>query len=1111
MTKAFAASAFRAYAPFDVSDTDLSHAGYTDGPRTNAPLNRWANDIDFGGGLRSQLLGNIGNAWGGHPILSRFTFAEPETVTVSSTSSTTSLELAKTSAPSFSTEAKTIDPGETALLDDIADDNTTTHVLDAQEGDSVHSQIDTPMDQDWFLVELSATNSYKFIMTPDDQSGDPGSPDLLIEIFDASGTLIQTYDSGSFGAAETATFTPGADGTYYVSVRGWTPADIGGYTLTAEINNDGGAGAGTPLAAINWGGDANRVDTGNYDANGAMIIKVYFSQTGDLPYGSPDDPVVGLTWDDFAKEGMYQAFECYENIINVVFQEVATQEEADFILAATATAPVILGRMRPPNEPNEGLGEFNVLASTWTEEGTAQGAYMYITFIHELGHGMGLAHPHDTGGGSEVMSGVSGDLATGYTYGDFGLNQGIWTTMSYNDGWQTAPHGNTDSDDYGYQGTLMALDVAMLQIKYGANTTYNNTDTVYALPTDNLAGTFYSTIWDTGGTDWIIAGAAVDCVIDLRPATLEYEEGGGGFVSYEAGTYGGFTIAAGVVIENAIGGAGEDLMTGNTANNWLMGGLGDDEIDGGDGDDRISGGADDDSLTGGDGTDTLDYDDASAGVTVNMKLTTAQNTIGAGIDTVVGFENLIGSDHNDTLTGSHGVNEIDAGAGADTVYGMKGDDDLDGGDGNDIVNGGEGADVMRGGLGDDWLYVDNASDSIVEVAGQGAADRVLSGLSFTLDAAAEVEILSTLSVSSSTAINLTGNGFGQTIYGNAAINTLDGQDGADMLFGYGGADNLIGGGGNDSLDGGVGVDTAVGGLGDDTYTVDNASDVIVEVDGEGTADKVLSFVNYTLAAGVAVESLIAGSYSSTAAMNLTGNEFGQEIRGNQGANVLTGNGGADRLFGYNGVDTLTGGEGDDYIDGGAGIDTAAGGTGSDRYYVDNTADVVTELAGEGAGDRVLASTHYTLSASAEIEHLSTWDTASAGNINLTGNDFGQLIQGNAGANTLTGGGGADTLRGHNGDDILVGGTGNDTLTGGSGEDQYLFNAGSFGADTVTDFANGPDEIRFSGIAGVDDFSDLSISANGSGWAVITLPDGSTITLTGVTTGQVDASDFVFGP
>ncbi len=91
----------------------------------------------------------------------------------------------------------------------------------------------------------------------------------------------------------------------------------------------------------------------------------------------------------------------------------------------------------------------------------------------------------------------------------------------------------------------------------------------------------------------------------------------------------------------------------------------------------------------------------------------------------------------------------------------------------------------------------------------------------------------------------------------------------------------------------------------------------------------------------------------------------------------------------------------------------------------------------------------------------------------------------------------------------MGGGGDDSLTGGSGADQFWANAGLFGNDTVHDFENGIDKIRLTTIPGVDDFTDLAVSANGSGWAVITLPDGSTITLTGVSIGQVDASDFLF--
>ena len=114
-----------------------------------------------------------------------------------------------------------------------------------------------------------------------------------------------------------------------------------------------------------------------------------------------------------------------------------------------------------------------------------------------------------------------------------------------------------------------------------------------------------------------------------------------------------------------------------------------------------------------------------------------------------------------------------------------------------------------------------------------------------------------------------------------------------------------------------------------------------------------------------------------------------------------------------------------------------------------------------------------------------------------------------GKDTLNGGEHNDVLDGGAGNDKLYGGTGNDTLTGGADADQFIVNAKAFGNDTVTDFQDGVDKIRIQGVAGWDDFSDVTVSANGSGWAVITFSDGSTITLTGVLASAVDASDFLW--
>jgi Ca2+-binding RTX toxin-like protein len=155
--------------------------------------------------------------------------------------------------------------------------------------------------------------------------------------------------------------------------------------------------------------------------------------------------------------------------------------------------------------------------------------------------------------------------------------------MSYNYKWDTGPMGPAPGLDYGLGGGLGALDIAVLQQRYGTNGATASGDDVYTLPDANGAGAFYAAIWDTGGQDEIRASGEADATISLVAATLDYSPTGGGVVSYMAGVHGGRTIAAGVVIENATGAAGDDSLTGNGAANRLTGSAGDDAIDGGDG------------------------------------------------------------------------------------------------------------------------------------------------------------------------------------------------------------------------------------------------------------------------------------------------------------------------------------------------------------------------------------------------------------------------------------------------------------------------------------------------------------------------------------------------
>jgi Ca2+-binding RTX toxin-like protein len=405
-----------------------------------------------------------------------------------------------------------------------------------------------------------------------------------------------------------------------------------------------------------------------------------------------------------------------------------------------------------------------------------------------------------------------------------------------------------------------------------------------------------------------------------------------------------------VTTTDIVGSSQAQLLLGTSLNDRIKAGAGDDvvygwngndAISGEDGNDILEGGAGHDVLNGGNGTDTASYVTAGRSVTVNLGLTTAQNTVGAGSDKLISIENVTGSAFNDTLTGNSVANVLYGGTGndkmtgnagndtyyvdsfkdvvieaknqgTDTVYssvqfitggqyienvtltgvlnsyavgnalnnvlnGNSGKNNLTGGAGNDTLNGGKGADGMTGGIGNDIYYVDNLGDFIVEKADEGT-DTVYSSVNFNIGGQYIEKLI------------LTGTGNINGL-GNAKVNTLTGNAGANML------------------DGRQGADTMSGGAGNDTYYVDNAGDKVIEANGKG-ADTVYSSVSFALG-GQYIEKLIltgAGNINAT---------------GNSQANILIGNAGKNTLTGGIGHDTLTGGAGTDifFFGAGSGKDT----------------------------------------------------------------------------------------------------------------------------------------------------------------------------------------------
>jgi serralysin len=336
-------------------------------------------------------------------------------------------------------------------------------------------------------------------------------------------------------------------------------------------------------------------------------IKVHFGQSGDFAAASvrhgPSEVLTGAAqaraWTRAEMAVFDYAAAVYESVCGLRFQLVDSVDAADIVWWKTAIGDSTLGLHELPAS-SQTWGYFDPTTPSWSN--LHFGGDGLNTVLHELGHGFGLAHPHDGGDGS-------GTTFPGVTYasptGSYGLNQGIWTVMSYNTGWDRAGYDVT----YGNQAGLGAFDIAALQALYGKNMATGAGRNVYTLPTwksySEEQGWFC--IWDAGGQDTITAAnASAGVQIDLRAATLRAgDRNAGGFVSREAGFAGGLTIANGVVIENATGGRSDDKLYGNAAANTLKGNSGEDSLRGNAGHDILMGGTGADTLSGGSGSDAF--------------------------------------------------------------------------------------------------------------------------------------------------------------------------------------------------------------------------------------------------------------------------------------------------------------------------------------------------------------------------------------------------------------------------------------------------------------------------------------------------------------------------
>ncbi|MDO6732139.1 M10 family metallopeptidase C-terminal domain-containing protein [Marinovum sp. 2_MG-2023] len=438
------------------------------------------------------------------------------------------------------------------------------------------------------------------------------------------------------------------------------------------------------------------------------------------------------------------AFEAWEMVADIDFVEVSSGGELVFddAPAGAYSTTDILG--------NTTTSAFVNVPANWVATyGASIDSYAFSTYVHEIGHALGLGHlgfydGNAVYGSSETFANDSWQVSI-MSYFDQGANTYV-------------------NASYANLLTPMIADVLAIQTLYGApdassatagNTTWGANTTL----TGYLGGFFdllasggsnpglYSgapvalTIYDRGGNDTLdLSFNSTNDHIDLRSGSF----------SNISGLIGNLGIARGTILENAIGGRGNNTIIGNAADNSLIGNNGADTLFGNNGADTLRGGGQADSIVGGSGADIVFG--------------------GNGADTV-----RLGD--GDDLFNDNAQSDV---YGSDLIFGGRGLDTINAGGGNDTLNGGGGSDVLRGGSQNDLLRGGNQNDLLI---GNGGNDTIVGG-----QGSDEARM---------------GDG------GDLFRDTSQVQFGNDVVFGGRGNDQIELAGGNDTASGGDGADSFV--------------------------------------------------------------------------------------------------------------------------------------------------------------------------------------------------------------------------------------------------------------------------------------------------------------
>ncbi|MEQ9326387.1 MAG: calcium-binding protein, partial [Rhodospirillales bacterium] len=694
------------------------------------------------------------------------------------------------------------------------------------------------------------------------------------------------------------------------------------------------------------------------------------------------------------------------------------------------------------------------------------------------------------GSGNDSLAGGTGDDNYVYAGGNdtlveaggndtLSIASGQTVTDAYKDGtniFLVMASGATITlkDFYAGGGAIEKLDYATLS-------------KIYTIVTGNTGGSADEMIAGTtgdetfngnGGDDLVFAHGGNDTITASAGNDTYYGGAGNDTIDYSFITSGiTADLSSGVItglgsdhvssVEHVVTGDGNDILTGDSADNRLYGNNGNDTLDGGAGNDTLIGGADDDSYVHSGGNDTII--DSSGDDTLKLGASdTIQNASTNGTDLFITLQS------GDTITvsqhysGSKDVETLDytslsktytiqaddsGGAGNDLVAGSDSDDDITTGAGDDLVFANGGNDTITAGSGNDTYYGGSGDDTIVyDITSNGITADLSTGIITGLGS----DLVNSV----------------EHVVGSEGNDTLTGNSGGNRLFGDKGNDTLVGGDGDDTLDGGNDNDLADYSAATAGVTVDLSSG---QASGGAGNDSLLN-----------IENVLGSNFDDTLVADASGH-----LLGGNGNDLLTtsadesdtfeGGAGNDTLQSGSGTDTLVGGAGDDLLQGGVDNDSYLYNLGDGNDTIDDTAGATDTLILDAAtsfdsaarvgdnlvltvngGATIVLKDHYNgqplesldVGALSTVYNILTGLTGSPSNELIVSGTSGDVMSGGSGNDHMFGGGGNDQVNGNNGNDRVYGGAGDDTVSGGSGNDTVSgdggndYVAGGAGTDTL---------------------------------------------------------------